>query len=164
LEATVEIIFVRHSNAETIGVEQKDFDRKLTEKGIKKTKKIAKGLKKIFNSDIFEIWTSPAQRASQTSKIIADSLKCENIKEMGSLWEGDFIKFLHDLKDIDETVKLICVGHQPTLTDWVKSLTGSVVPFKKCSCLSITTDPKNPQSGTLNWLFDVKFIEKILDI
>jgi len=160
----VEIIFVRHSNAETIGVSQKDFDRKLTDKGIKKAKKTAKGLKKIFSGDAVEIWTSPAQRAWQTSKIIADSLKCENIKEMDSLWEGDLIKFLHDLKNIDENVKLICVGHQPTLTDWVKSLTGSVVPFKKCSCLSITTDPENPQSGTVNWFFDVKFIEKILDI
>lgn len=160
----MEIIFIRHSNAEAIGVDQKDFDRKLTDKGIKKAKKVARGLKKIFNNDIFIVWTSPAQRAFQTAKLIADTLKTDNIKEMDSLWEGDFIKFLHDLKDIDENIKLICVGHQPTLTDWVKSLTGSIVPFKKCSCLSLTTDPKNPQSGTLDWLLDVKFIEKILDI
>ncbi|HEM56332.1 MAG TPA: hypothetical protein ENO30_06205 [Thermodesulfobium narugense] len=160
----MEIIFIRHSNAETIGIEQKDFDRKLTPKGVKKAKKIAKGLKKIFNNEIVEIWTSPAQRAFQTSKIIAETLKCENVKEMDSLWESDFIKFLHDIKNVDENVRLICVGHQPTLTDWVKSLTGSIVSFKKCSCLSLTIDPTNPHSGTLNWFFDVKFIEKILDI
>lgn len=114
------LLIVRHAKADWQMPGQKDQDRPLINRGIKRTELISDFLKnKNINPDL--IVASSAIRAAQTAKLLAKGL---DFNESKIIFNPDIYHWSHvDLFDVfleipDDVNTMILVGHNPTLTDF----------------------------------------------
>ncbi|MDP4289607.1 MAG: histidine phosphatase family protein [Bacteroidota bacterium] len=139
------LYLVRHAKATLEKIPDRDIDRQLLEKGLKRTKYIIDFLlKKKTKVDL--IISSPAVRAYDTARAIAHALKypLENIKKERALYEGDADKIedlFYDLPhDID---RLMIVGHNPAITNFANQLLPEPIDYLPTSgivCLQFDTN------------------------
>jgi len=115
------LLFIRHSLAmEREEWTGHDFERPLTEKGIKRAKKFFKHIKKIY-PEIDYIITSKAKRAKETAQILKHFYPDVTYEETSLLYPGaDMV----DLKQVinNKTGVVAIVGHEPDLSNFVKEL------------------------------------------
>lgn len=119
------LYLVRHSIAENISIDKKDFDRELTEEGkfvIKKTSEAWKNY--ISNVDV--VLTSPFIRSIQTSEIISSNLQeTQNVIKDNNLGTGSRTADLIDLLNSLEYKNIVVVGHQPDLSQHINNFCGT---------------------------------------
>ncbi len=119
------LYLVRHSIAENISIDKKDFDRELTEEGkfvIKKTSEAWKNY--ISNVDV--VLTSPFIRSIQTSEIISSNLQeTQNVIKDNNLGTGSRTADLIDLLNSLEYKNVAVVGHQPDLSQHINNFCGT---------------------------------------
>ncbi|GAB4402426.1 MAG: phosphohistidine phosphatase SixA [Anaerolineales bacterium] len=152
------LYLIRHAIAEEESSSGEDSQRALTEKGAKKMRQIAKGLKAL-GVEFDAILTSPYLRAEQTANILGDVFKMkkkvfasENLVPMGDV---DLL-----LAEINEKYTVGClaiVGHEPYLSTFVSLLVAGGSPvemtFKKGGVCHLTTDDlHHTRKATLEWL------------
>ena len=112
------LILFRHAKS-SWSLDVSDRDRPLTEKGIRKTKKISIASQKIFfKTEIF--YSSPANRALHTASIIINKLNLSfsNLyieEDLYTFESSKLIKFIRDIPNSFSNV--ICVGHNPAFTN-----------------------------------------------
>ncbi len=116
----MKLLFIRHSLAiERENFSGHDFDRPLTEKGIKRAKRLFRAIKKIY--EINYIITSTAKRALQTAEILSHFYKEASFIKTSKLLPGANIYDLKDLiKDKDGVIAI--VGHEPDLSEMIKEI------------------------------------------
>jgi phosphohistidine phosphatase len=156
------LLLVRHSEAEKSTPGKKDEDRKLTREG-KETIKAAAGRWIYFIDKPDFICSSPYVRAVESAEIIAELFKYE--KEIitdktlaaGSLTK-DLITFVNSLSGEN----VLTVGHQPDLSDHISNLissNGALIEFKKAAIAKISFNGKaNFSKGYLEFLIPPKTI------
>ena len=119
------LYLIRHSIAENITMDKKDFDRELTEEGkfvIKKTSEAWKNY--IGNVDV--VLTSPLKRAIQTAEIISASLQDkQNLIKDNNLGTGSRTADLIDILNSLEYKNVVVVGHQPDLSQHINNFCGT---------------------------------------
>jgi phosphohistidine phosphatase len=119
------LYLIRHSIAENISINKKDFDRELTQEGkevIKKTSKAWKNYIKQF--DI--VLTSPLTRAVQTAEIISSNLQgITNLIKDNNLSTGSRTADLIDLLNSLDFKNVAIVGHQPDLSIHINNFCGT---------------------------------------
>jgi len=119
------LYLIRHSIAEGISHNKKDFDRELTEEGrfvIKKTSEVWKNY--IGNIDV--VLTSPLTRAVQTAEIISLNLQdTQNIIKDNHLATGSRTAYLIDLLNSLKYKNVVVVGHQPDLSHYINNFCGT---------------------------------------
>lgn len=119
------LYLIRHSIAENITMDKKDFDRELTEEGkfvIKKTSEAWKNY--IGNVDV--VLTSPLKRAIQTAEIISINLQHkQNLIKDNNLGTGSRTADLIDLLNSLEYKNVVVVGHQPDLSQHLNNFCGT---------------------------------------
>jgi len=119
------LYLIRHSIAENITIDKKDFDRELTEEGkfvIKKTSEAWKNY--IVNVDV--VFTSPLKRAIQTAEIISSNLQeKQNVIKDNNLGTGSRTADLIDLLNSLEYKNVAVVGHQPDLSQHINNFCGT---------------------------------------
>lgn len=119
------LYLIRHSIAENITIEKKDFDRELTEEGkyvIKKTSEAWKNY--IGNVDV--VLTSPLKRAIQTAEIISANLQDkQNLIKDNNLGTGSRTADLIDILNSLEYKNVVVVGHQPDLSQHINNFCGT---------------------------------------
>jgi len=119
------LYLIRHSIAENITIDKKDFDRELTEEGkfvIKKTSEAWKNY--IGNVDV--VLTSPLKRAIQTAEIISTNLQDkQNLIKDNNLGTGSRTADLIDLLNALEYKNVVVVGHQPDLSQHINNFCGT---------------------------------------
>jgi phosphohistidine phosphatase len=119
------LYLIRHSIAENITIDKKDFDRELTEEGkfvIKKTSEAWKNY--IGNVDV--VLTSPLKRAIQTAEIISTNLQeKQNLIKDNNLGTGSRTADLIDLLNSLEYKNVVVVGHQPDLSQHINNFCGT---------------------------------------
>jgi phosphohistidine phosphatase len=132
-------------------------DRPLTQDGIAKMKKAAKGIaQSIENVDL--IMTSPLRRALETAKLVAAEYQCfDRIKATQSLLPGgDVKKLFEELARNKLREDVVLVGHNPGLGDIAAQLLGSsalLLEFKKGGICRIDIDDVTARHpGRLQWL------------
>lgn len=138
------LFIVRHATAEDTGNSAilKDFDRELISKGIMESAKVGKYLSTYF-PNIDAIYSSPATRAYQTAKYIAEQIKFEigNIQTNEDLYFSGPKGYLAVLSQIPAHIKTaMIVGHNPDISYFADYLTrddngGSM---KKASVIHLT--------------------------
>ena len=158
------IYILRHATAVQRGTSvYPNDDRPLTEDGIDKMEKAARGIATLIDG-IDVIVTSPLLRAQETAKIAADALgakhKIELCKEL--LPGSSMKKLLLYLAKYKNLNRIILVGHEPDLGYLASALLGSensVIEFKKGSlcCIEISGLPPRG-SGTLQWHLQPKHL------
>jgi phosphohistidine phosphatase len=118
------LYLVRHAKASLENRMDRDIDRPLLEKGLKRTRYIIDYLNnRQTNLDL--IICSPAVRAFETARVLAHALNFPftNIKIERMLYEGDADKIGDLFYDIPpKTENLMIVGHNPSITNFANLL------------------------------------------
>lgn len=146
----MQLYFFRHAEA---GYDfGGDFERTLTERGIKRTETAGRVLKRL-DLNLLHLYTSPRIRALQTARILAEALGME-----GEVKEGlDFgfnvnvVEGLAHGLGTDDAI--LFVGHEPSMSTVVRTMTGANVDMKKGGMARVDVHfDALPLHGELVWL------------
>ncbi len=150
------IYLIRHSEAENISKGLRDFDRKLTQEGEKRTKYAAQYWKNLI-SEFDYILSSPYVRALQTANIIASVFNYQNeIHSDRKLGSGCDTEDLIEIINSFDGNNIAYVGHQPDLSNHLSALIsgcGAFAEFKKGAIAKISFHNKVKEGkGVLEFL------------
>jgi phosphohistidine phosphatase len=120
----MKLLLVRHAIALDRGTPGiADGLRPLTEEGIAKFKKTAKGLSQLVKADL--VLTSPLLRAKQTAEILARQWPGVAVHESAPLESGSRARFEDSLRRISQSTVIAAVGHEPSVSEWTAEWLGS---------------------------------------
>lgn len=160
-----EIFILRHSEAEDLseGKEISDFDRKLTEDGIKKTKKLSSFFYNL-NEGVDLILASPYIRTKETAEIFVSNLDPKvEIKTVDFLRSGSSLKEIaKGLLPYVSLKKIVLVGHAPDLEIFLGKLIGAErIRLKKGSLAKVSLNNSIELVGELKWLITPRLIKEV---
>lgn len=157
----MKLYFLRHAEAEDIVSGSTDHDRKLTARGIERTRAAGTVLVAL-NLKPTHIYASPRVRARHTAEIIARALgvKVEIHDDVNYDFDVQAVaKLIGGLTDEHE---VMFVGHEPSLSQVIGQLTGGNVVMKKGSLARVDVVlPTSPLRGQLIWLIAPKIFEAL---
>jgi len=155
------VVLLRHGIAEDKTGDKPDAERKLTETGKRRMKKIARALARVF-PEAEALYSSPLVRAIETSAAVEKAYGGELRTQTTELLKPDA-----DVKDFrrllaDMTAQFaIFVGHEPNLTEIMLDLTGmrshSEIELKKGGCYGIRVDDG---SAHLEWMLPPRILRE----
>jgi phosphohistidine phosphatase len=174
----MKLILIRHGIAEDVSESGSDDDRKLTDEGQKKFKKVASGILKC-QSQIDKVISSPLLRAIETAEIFLTKVHSEKIKPGEAMLSSriraadslvpeklsilrpnanphEFCQWLKFNYKTEMIETLVVVGHEPHLSALCSLLlTGrneNFFEFRKggAACLDLFIRP-NDIRGQLDW-------------
>jgi phosphohistidine phosphatase len=161
-----ELYFVRHGLAEERGDDwPDDAKRPLTEEGIVKLRKAAKGLVHLgVTLDV--VLTSPLVRTRQTADIVSAVFdpRPPVVTSDGLAPGGSYQGVLADLEKQARRTRIALVGHEPGIGELAARFAGSRRPFefKKGSMCRVDIDSLPPASpGSLRWFATTKMLGKL---
>ena len=146
-----------------------DGERPLTNKGVKRMRKAAKGLARL-GIPFDGVLTSPLLRARQSADIIASALGIEaRLEEISGLAPESTVEHLmFSLTRYQDREHLLLVGHEPLLSSAAAQLLGGRQPaklnleLKKGSLCRIEIETIPAASpGKLHWLLTPKQLRLI---
>lgn len=152
------VYLMRHGIAEEPRPGVADAERALTEEGVRKTTRVAEGLRALdVRPDA--ILASPLRRARETARIAGRILAPQRAIELTPLLAGGAAPeaIVKGLRPPRGAVRVLLVGHQPDLGDLASYLlTGAAhrapLPFKKAGVAAIEVDGLPPhRHGLLHW-------------
>lgn len=145
------LLLVRHAEAEDATVSGADYTRKLTAHGHASAAGVAQGLQQCINGSVL-LWSSPLLRTRETAAYIADAFSCPVDRYHEGIPAGDLDTLRQDWQALAKAPDtLILVGHQPHLGHWCAALTGVDLPVKKAACIAIELAAKDTPQGQLLW-------------
>lgn len=161
-----ELYLIRHGVAAERGPEwPDDAKRPLTEEGIARMKKAARGLKRLdVRLDV--VVSSPLVRARQTAEVVAGVFdEMSPLVLTTSLAPGGrYADLLADLQKQVRHTRIALVGHEPDLGRLAARLAGSrrAFEFKKGAVCRIDVDALPPErSGTMRWFLPQSILRRI---
>jgi phosphohistidine phosphatase len=120
-----QLLLVRHAEAETPYLGQKDYDRELTSHGIITASVTGKKLKEMgFNADF--ILTSAAKRANTTAILLAEQLDypVDSVQAHTEIYACNLSLLLEYVNRIDDKFNhVILVNHNPNISYLAEYLT-----------------------------------------
>jgi phosphohistidine phosphatase len=161
-----ELYLVRHAIAEERGdAWPDDSKRPLTEEGMSRFRKSARGLARL-GVTIDVILTSPLVRARQTADILGAVFEQRpHIVTVESLIPGgSYQALLTDLEKHSKRTRIALVGHEPGIGELAARLAGSRHPFefKKGAISRIDVESLPPSGpGKLRWFLPPRILRSI---
>jgi phosphohistidine phosphatase len=166
MTGTFQLYLIRHGIAESRGEAwPDDAKRPLTEEGIARLRKAARGLERLGVS--FDVMlASPLVRARQTADVIAGELDPQpHVTTIPSLAPGGtFQALMADLEKHGRRARIALVGHEPGIGELAARLLGSRHPieFRKGAVARIDVDALPPSApGDLRWLLTPKILRRL---
>jgi phosphohistidine phosphatase len=161
-----ELYLVRHGLAEERGdAWPDDTKRPLTDEGISRMRKAARGLARLGVS-VEIVLTSPLVRARQTAEILAGALdprpSLVNVDSLAP--DGTYASVVADLEKHARKTRLALVGHEPMLGELAAKILGTRHPieFKKGAVCRIDIDDLPPAGpGDLRWMLTPKILRAL---
>jgi phosphohistidine phosphatase len=161
-----ELYLVRHGLAEERGdAWPDDTKRPLTDEGISRMRKGARGLARLGLS-VEVVLTSPLVRARQTAEILAAALdprpSLVNVDSLAP--DGTYAAVIADLEKHARKARLALVGHEPMIGELAARILGSRHPieFKKGGVCRIDIDDLPPAGpGDLRWMLTPKILRAL---
>ena len=150
----IELYFLRHAHAgDPEAWTGDDAARPLSEKGEKQAERLGTFLAGVgFKPDA--IVSSPKLRAAQTAEIVAKHLGIQISFDdrLAGAFEVETLETL--LRDADDPVRPVVVGHDPDFSDVLAELSGaSQLPMPKGALARVDIErPLRAAGGTLHWL------------
>jgi phosphohistidine phosphatase len=154
----MDCVFVRHGIAVAREEwEGKDIDRPLTEKGRRRVREVAAGLRRLeVHPTVF--YASPARRAAETAQLLHGLLARSSLMELRDelLPEASPSEVVRLIQDLPPKSCVICIGHEPQLGMAAGLLlsgrASASFPLKKAgACLIELPIPAKPGRGALRW-------------
>jgi len=166
MAAAYQLFLIRHGVAEERGdAWPDDAKRPLSEEGIERFQKSARGLARL------DVWidvvlTSPLVRARQTAEIVASAFDPRpSIVTIESLAPGgSYASLVADLEKHGRKTRIALVGHEPGIGELGARLIGSrhSFEFKKGAVCRIDVDEIPPVGpGDLRWFLTPKAMASI---
>jgi phosphohistidine phosphatase len=161
-----ELYLIRHGLAAERGdAWPDDAKRPLTEEGISRLRKTARGLARLGVS-IDTVLTSPLVRARQTAEIIAAGFDSRptivNVESLAP--EGSFAGVVADLEKHSRKPRIALVGHEPAIGEVAARLIGSrhAFEFKKGAICRIDVEELPPTGpGDLRWFLTPRIARSV---
>jgi phosphohistidine phosphatase len=161
------IYFLRHATAVLSGTPgYPNDDRPLTDEGIAKFAKSAKGIASLV--DTFDaILTSPLKRAHETASILAREMNIEDLIHIAdNLRPGANLRqLLTSLSKYKSARQVLLVGHEPDMSSMISQIAGSAQPvvfMKKGAFCRVDVDAFPPKSpGQIVWLLQPRVLRKL---
>ena len=152
--------FLRHGIAfEPQDWRGSEFDRPLTQEGKEQMQRAAEAIAQMeLHFDV--ILSSPLVRAKQTAVFVAQALQIESrLNEDARLAPGfDSASLTAIVGENQDAASILFVGHEPSLGERIRDLTGARVKFKKGSLALVKIPNPNTLSGILEWLIPAKVL------
>ena len=150
----MELYFIRHGIAEDKIADLPDGDRRLTPKGIDKTRRVAQRLQQI-GVEFDLILSSPLTRAQQTSQLLMERGLSPHLETVAALAPATDIAtgLEHLAQDYAPRSNrcLALVGHQPDLSHWAEYLVFGApqdkIVLKKAGIIGVNLPSLSPQPG-----------------
>jgi phosphohistidine phosphatase len=161
-----ELYLIRHAVAEERGDAWPDDNKRpLTDEGIARMRKAARGLADI-DVTIDIVLSSPLVRARQTAEIVAAALdprpSLVNVDSLAP--DGSFAAIVADLEKHGRKPRIALVGHEPAIGEFAARLIGSrhALEFKKGAVCRIDLDELPPAGpGDLRWMLTPKILRAL---
>jgi phosphohistidine phosphatase len=157
------LLFLRHAEAVDRAPGLADADRRLTAKGERQSRDVARGLAALGLKPAV-ILSSPWDRARQTAEIVADVLTCreqlflEEVLACGCRTAA-LAELLRRRRFPDPC---LVVGHEPDLSAMVADIIGGgAVHMRKAAVAAVSTSPDGFFTGCLEWLLTAVQLERI---
>lgn len=153
------LLLVRHAIAEDRGefarTGRPDDERPLTEKGMRRMRISARGLREALGG-LDLLATSPFARAAQTAEILAEEFGGIRVEKVRELASGPAEAFLAWYDGVADVGTVAAVGHEPFLGAWASWLlagpSAGFVAFRKGgACLLEFPGPIEPGGAVLRW-------------
>lgn len=163
----MDLILVRHADAEPGDGYAEDALRPLTKKGRKTQERVAMSLRKLGCTPD-RIFTSPRVRAAETAEITAHVLGAAEPEELAVLDGGfELAALVTALEQRADGDTILCVGHEPDMSTWAGQLLagprGMAVRFKKSAVLGVRfAAAPAPGNGELLYFYRPKDLEILL--
>lgn len=155
------LYFLRHAHAED-GYDKPDELRELTETGRQQAAATADLLKQL-RLKLNGLYTSPRVRAAQTADIIGNALGiAPQVREELNI--GFNVSRLNRLvTDVGMADSIMVVGHEPTLSQTIREITGGRVEMKKCGLARVDILMRQPLNGELVWLLPPRLVNGLVE-
>lgn len=153
------LVLIRHAIAEDrtefARTGQSDDERPLTDKGRRRMRKAAEGLRRVL-PELDLLLSSPLVRARQTAEIVAAAYGGMQVGVLEAAASGDGDDLLDALRDAPEGATVAVVGHEPTHGNWTSWLLAGrdadFVAYKKGEACAIGFESRlEPGTGQLLW-------------
>ena len=161
-----ELYFIRHGLAEERGdAWPDDSKRPLTDEGMSRIRKAARGLARI-GVTIEVVLTSPLVRARQTAEQLAAGLdprpSMVNVDSLAP--DGSYAAVIADLEKHGRKCRIALVGHEPMIGELAARFIGSRHPieFRKGAVCRIDLEDLPPAGpGELRWYLTPKILRAL---
>ena len=159
----MKLYFVRHGKAQPGDGRMEDHDRPLTPEGAARLKTEADVLARLGIMPN-AIYSSPRVRARQTAEIIARALDREVEIRDEVNFEFDVAAVAALIAALPDDAEVMFVGHNPSMEEVVRRLTGAEVMMKVGSLARVdVAAPKVDLNGTLIWLLAPRVFDGLGD-
>ncbi|MBK8781062.1 MAG: phosphohistidine phosphatase SixA [Anaerolineales bacterium] len=152
------LYIIRHAIAAEEDPSGDESQRALTDKGGKKMRQIAKGLR-VLGVEFDMILSSPYLRAKETAEILGEVFKIKKqiVYSDNLIPVGDPDLLFGEINEKYSVDSLAIVGHEPYLTTLISLLVGKGTPLdmelkKGGVCRLSTDDLHHSRHATLEWL------------
>ncbi len=161
------LFLLRHGLAVPHGAEGfEDDDRPLTQKGERRARQVARGLKRL-GLKLDKIVTSPLPRASRTAEIVADVLDAAYVLE-----EADTLRPTASAESIRDWLaprsepRVMLVGHNPNLSELLTLLVAGrsrpiLCDLRKAGLAALRDDPNG--RWLIDWIARPRLIRRLSD-
>ncbi len=163
----MEVYFLRHGIAEDLSPTRKDADRALTEEGVKRMKKAALGMRRL-ELTFDAVVSSPLVRARQTAELAIAGLGHKGTLRFSDALtpEAEFGDLLNLLSEFPENARVLVVGHQPSMADFVSRLISpkgeARIEVKKGSLTRVDLDGDGGvPRGILQWAMPSRILRAL---
>ncbi len=162
----MELLIFRHGIAEEDDGAKPDAERRLTPRGVERTRQAARGLAKVYDEPN-AILTSPKVRAAQTAEILAEVFKVKP-EPFEPLAEADAPAIRRALRQRAEA-RVALVGHEPALSELIARLCGyrkggGPIELKKAGCALLDAPlgaDETHGDATLRWLIPARVLRAL---
>ena len=164
------LYFLRHGIAlERTQWRKADAERPLTEEGVDKMEKIARGMRKGLGLEFDWILTSPYRRAYDTAQIVARQYKASKKMRLSKSLapDGDPKNLMRHLAlDFRSWEQILLVGHEPYMTRLISTLISgtqeATLDLKKGGLCALRADSLTyGRCATLEWWLTPKQLRRL---
>lgn len=155
------LYFMRHAEAEDAGPGMGDAARRLTEKGLQRSRAAGAGLA-AMEVDLDLILTSPLVRAVDTAELVGAALEVPVRHAQALVTNVTLDDVLAVFEEHGLPEALMVVGHEPDFSRLVGELIGGgTVEMKKGAVACVRCQSIRPGGGTLLWLLTGRQLAKM---
>jgi phosphohistidine phosphatase len=164
----MDFFILRHAEAgKSLPARAKDAERSLTAEGKEELEDVARALSRLkIRPD--HIISSPLKRTRETAGEVAKALKKRDKVE---IWdelkpEGSKQELYKRLSKLKPESTVLCVGHEPYLTQMINEVTGHQGPpkivLRKCGLARLSIKAFSPKvDGELRWLLTPRLLKRM---